>query len=63
MISQLSIALIGGNAISGERVDRSAEFLYSLPIARRKLLASKLLFALADHRRRVVGECAPSCGA
>jgi len=46
-ISQLSLALIGGNAISGERVDRSAEFLYSLPIARRRLLASKLLLALA----------------
>ena len=47
MISQLSMALIGGNAISGERVDRSAEFLYSLPIARRRFLASKLVLALA----------------
>ena len=46
-ISQLAAALIGGNAIAGERVDRSAEFLYSLPMRRRKLLASKLLFALA----------------
>ncbi len=46
-ISQLAAALIGGNAIAGERVDRSAEFLYSLPIRRRKLLASKLLLALA----------------
>lgn len=45
-ISQLTIALVGGNAISGERVDRSAEFLYSLPITRRRLLASKLVFAL-----------------
>ena len=47
VLSQLTFALIGGNAISGERVDRSAEFLYSLPITRRKLLASKLLLALA----------------
>jgi len=47
VISQLAVALIGGNAIAGERVDRSAEFLYSLPIQRRKLLASKLLLALA----------------
>lgn len=46
-ISQLSMALIGGNAISGERADRSAEFSHSLPITRRKLLASKLLLALA----------------
>jgi ABC-type transport system involved in multi-copper enzyme maturation permease subunit len=45
-ISQLSMALIGGNAISGERVDRSSQFLYSLPITRRRLLISKLLLAL-----------------
>jgi ABC-type transport system involved in multi-copper enzyme maturation permease subunit len=45
-ISGLGLALIGGNAVSGERDDRSAEFLYALPIARRKLLASKLLLAL-----------------
>ena len=31
---------------SGRVADRSAEFLYALPIARRRLLASKLLFAL-----------------
>lgn len=47
LMSQLAIALIGGNAIAGERVDRSSEFLFSLPIARTKLLASKLLLALA----------------
>jgi ABC-type transport system involved in multi-copper enzyme maturation permease subunit len=46
-ICQLTAALIGGNAIAGERVDRSAEFLYSLPIRRTRLLASKLLLALA----------------
>jgi ABC-type transport system involved in multi-copper enzyme maturation permease subunit len=45
--SQLALPLIGGNAISGERADRSSEFLYSLPIARRRILASKLLLALA----------------
>jgi ABC-type transport system involved in multi-copper enzyme maturation permease subunit len=44
--SGISLALISGNAIAGERVDRSAEFLYILPIARRGLLASKLLLAL-----------------
>ena len=38
--------MIGGNAFAGERLDRSAEFLFSLPIARTKLLASKLLLAL-----------------
>lgn len=44
MLCQLGLALLGGNAISGERVDRSSQFLYSLPVTRRKLLASKLLF-------------------
>ena len=47
VISQMTVALIGGNAIAGERVDRSAEFLASLPITRRKILASKLLLSLA----------------
>lgn len=46
-ISQLTVALIGGNAIAGERADRCSEFLYSLPFARRRLLASKLILALA----------------
>jgi ABC-type transport system involved in multi-copper enzyme maturation permease subunit len=45
--SQLTIGCIAGNAIAGERVDRSAEFLASLPVSRRKILASKLLFAAA----------------
>ena len=47
IISQLLIALIAGNAIAGERADRSAEFLASLPITRKKILASKLLLSLA----------------
>jgi ABC-type transport system involved in multi-copper enzyme maturation permease subunit len=47
ILSQLTVAVASGNAIAGERADRSAEFLGSLPIARRKILASKLLFALA----------------
>jgi ABC-type transport system involved in multi-copper enzyme maturation permease subunit len=46
-ISQLALAFVGGNAIAGERVDQSAEFLYSLPITRRRHLASKVLVALA----------------
>jgi len=46
MYSQLIVAVIGGNAFAGERGDRSAEFLASLPIPRRKILASKLLLAL-----------------
>jgi ABC-type transport system involved in multi-copper enzyme maturation permease subunit len=44
---QLALLLIGGNAIAGERADRSAEFLASLPVSRRRILASKLLLALA----------------
>jgi ABC-type transport system involved in multi-copper enzyme maturation permease subunit len=46
-LSQVAAALIGGNLIAGERVDRSAEFLFSLPYTRRRLLASKLLLAIA----------------
>jgi len=47
IVSQLSIELIGGNAIAGERADRSAEFQASLPISRKTILCSKLLLALA----------------
>ncbi len=46
-ISQLALALIGGNAIAGERADRSAEFQVCLPLPRKKILAAKLLLALA----------------
>jgi len=41
-ISQLTLALLGGNVIAGERVDRSAEFLAYLPISRARALAGKL---------------------
>ena len=44
-LSQLAIAFLGGNAIAGERADRSAEFLSYLPISRTDRLLSKLLFA------------------
>jgi ABC-type transport system involved in multi-copper enzyme maturation permease subunit len=46
-ISQVALALIGGNAIAGERADRSAEFQVYLPLAREKILAAKLLLVLA----------------
>jgi ABC-type transport system involved in multi-copper enzyme maturation permease subunit len=46
-ISQAAIALIGGNAIAGERADRSAEFQAYLPLTRKKILAGKLLLVLA----------------
>ncbi len=46
-VCQLVAAVLGGNAIAGERVDRSAEFLASLPITRRRILASKIVIALA----------------
>ena len=32
---QLAFALLGGNSIAGERIDRSAEFLAYLPVSRR----------------------------
>jgi ABC-type transport system involved in multi-copper enzyme maturation permease subunit len=46
IVSQASIAVIGGNAFAGERADRSAEFLASLPISRGASLVSKLLLSL-----------------
>lgn len=45
-ISQLALALIGGNAIAGERSDRSAEFQAYMPLSRKKILGGKLLMAL-----------------
>ncbi len=44
---QLAFALLGGNSIAGERIDRSAEFLAYLPVSRGRILTSKLLVALA----------------
>jgi ABC-type transport system involved in multi-copper enzyme maturation permease subunit len=45
-ISQVALAFIGGNAIAGERADRSAEFQAYLPLTRKKILVGKLLLAL-----------------
>jgi len=44
--SVLSVALLGGNVIAGERADRSAEFVAYLPLERWQMLAGKLLFCL-----------------
>ena len=43
---QVGLGLIGGNAIAGERADRSAEFQGALPIRRRRILAAKILLTL-----------------
>ena len=43
LISLIVFAFIGGNAIAGERADRSAEFLAYLPISRGRIITSKLL--------------------
>jgi len=45
MVTQIVLAMLGGNAIAGERSDRSAEFAAYLPFSRLQHLASKLLFA------------------
>jgi ABC-type transport system involved in multi-copper enzyme maturation permease subunit len=47
VLAQVALALIGGNVIAGERVDRSAEFQAYLPIPRSKILAAKILLSLA----------------
>ena len=43
LCSELTIALLAGNAIAGERADRSAEFIAYLPLQRWRTMASKLL--------------------
>lgn len=44
--SGLTLALLGGNSIACERLDRSAEFLAALPPSRALILASKLSVVL-----------------
>lgn len=44
--SQLTLAILAGNLIAGERVDRSAEFLGYLPPSRSRILLSKSLVLL-----------------
>lgn len=46
IISQLTILLLAGNIIAGERRDRSAEFLAYLPPPRSTILTSKALLSL-----------------
>jgi len=46
LLSQLTLALLGGHAIACERADRSAEFLAYLPVARTRILAGKIALAL-----------------
>ncbi len=45
ILSQVTLTLLGGNAIAAERVDRSAEFLGYLPPSRAMIIASKALLA------------------
>ena len=46
-LSLITFAMLGGNAIAGERADRSAEFLAYLPVSRWSILVGKSLIALA----------------
>jgi ABC-type transport system involved in multi-copper enzyme maturation permease subunit len=45
-LSQLTLALLGGNAIAGERADRSAEFMAYLPVSRLRRVTAKVTLAL-----------------
>lgn len=42
----VTVALLAGNAIAGERADRSAEFIAYLPLGRWRIVASKLVLFL-----------------
>ena len=39
-------SFVGGNAVAGERVERSAEFMGQLPLSRRTVITSKAVFCL-----------------
>lgn len=43
---QVAAAFLGGNALAGERMERTAEFLAYLPVTRRQILTSKLVVVL-----------------
>ena len=45
VVAQLIVALMGGNAMAGERADRSAEFMAYLPVRRIDRLTCKLIVA------------------
>ncbi len=42
----VTCAFIAGNAVAGERADRSAEFVACLPVTRRSAVASKAILAI-----------------
>jgi ABC-type transport system involved in multi-copper enzyme maturation permease subunit len=46
LLSQLTLALLGGNAIASERADRSAEFLFYLPLSRTRIFTGKMTLAI-----------------
>jgi hypothetical protein len=48
IFSAMTLAMLGGNAIAGERADRSAEFVAYLPLGSMRVIASKLLLALTS---------------
>ena len=63
VISQLTLALLGGNAIAGERADRSAEFLAYLPVSRwRRLAATGTGFAGVGLEIRLVRAASRGAG-
>jgi ABC-type transport system involved in multi-copper enzyme maturation permease subunit len=45
VLSQLTIAFLGGNAFAGERIDRSAEFMAYLPVSKVRRVVGKLCLA------------------
>ncbi len=44
-LSQLTVALLAGNAMAGERADRSAECMAHVPVSRPKRMAATLILA------------------
>lgn len=48
-LSLLTVAFLAGNAVAGERADRSAHFAAYLPISRRASIASKAMLAIGAY--------------
>lgn len=46
ILSQITVAVIGGSIVGGEKQDRGLEFLLTLPPARSRIILSKILYCL-----------------
>jgi len=60
VLSQFTLAIIGGYIIACERESRSAEFLAYLPVSRFRILTSKMAPACCVRAQATLSHFAPS---